>query len=165
MARQFAAPVQLVLQPEAAPELWQLHEQMRGERGLVGIRAEAGPGAALRALNAVQSGAWVALQVDRPGASQRALRVRLFGRDFPMPEGPFRIAKVTGAPLVAVYNARLGFMRYRIEVFPPIRVASDATASDLVQAAQEVADGLQQFVARHPTQWFHFYDPPAADAD
>lgn len=165
MARQFGAPVQLVLEPEAAPELWQLHEGLRAERGLSGIRAEAGPDAALKALNSVQAGAWLALQVDRPGPSGRALRVRLFGRSFPMPEGPFRIAKVTGAPLVAVFNARVGFMRYRIEVFPPIRLARDASPSDLVQAAQAVADCLQQFVARHPTQWFHFSDPPSADAD
>jgi phosphatidylinositol dimannoside acyltransferase len=165
LAKEFSSRVNLVLEPEAEPELWRLQERQREERGLSGIRADAGPESALGALSRLRAGGWVALQVDRPGPSRRGLRVKLFGRAFQMPEGPFRIAKVSGAPLVPVFNARVGFMRYRIQVFPAIWVPQDASHECLAQAAQAVADCLQAFVARHPTQWFHFYDPPPAGAD
>jgi KDO2-lipid IV(A) lauroyltransferase len=35
-------------------------------------------------------------------------------------------------------------------------VARRPSEAELDAAAQAIADGLQQFVLAHPTQWFHF---------
>ncbi|HEX2732665.1 MAG TPA: lysophospholipid acyltransferase family protein [Polyangiaceae bacterium] len=154
--------VRLGLEPEVHPGVWALHEASRRERGLEGIALEASPASALALLNQVQGGGLVALQVDRPGHSKRTLSSVLLGRQLALAEGPFRIAKLAGAPLVPVFNARLGFLRYQIEVFPAIHIPANATPAQLLSAAQRVTDCFEIFLRRFPTQWFHFVDSPLA---
>ena len=73
-----------------------------------------------------------------------------------MPEGPLRLAQVSGAPLLPVFCARMGHRQYLIEAYPAIHVARQATDADLDAAAQGLADRVGSFLRAHPTQWFNF---------
>lgn len=97
-----------------------------------------------------------AMQVDRVPSSGRALRVRLLDREGLLPEGPFRLAQLTGAPLVPVFCARLGFRKYTFEAHPAQTLPRRASADQLEAAAQHVADDMTSFLRAHPTQWFEF---------
>jgi KDO2-lipid IV(A) lauroyltransferase len=68
------------------------------------------------------------------------------------------LAQISGAPLVPVFAARLGHMRYLVRAYDAIRVPRRATEADLDAAAQAVADAMTSFIRAHPTQWLHFGD-------
>jgi lauroyl/myristoyl acyltransferase len=86
----------------------------------------------------------------------RAVDVRLFDGDGAVPAGPFELARLTGAPIVTVFCARLGFRRYLVEIHPALRIARSAGPDDVARASQEVADRITRFVRTHPSQWFNF---------
>jgi KDO2-lipid IV(A) lauroyltransferase len=98
----------------------------------------------------------VALQIDRAPSRLRTRRVRLFGGPGVIPEGPLRLAQLSGAPILPVFSARRGHRRYLVEAYPPIVVARDASDADLDRAAQRVADAMGEFLTEHPTDWFAF---------
>jgi len=101
-----------------------------------------------------------AMQVDRVPASGRALRVRLLDREGLLPEGPFRLAQLTGAPFVPVFCARLGYRKYAFHAHPAKTLPRRASADQLEAAAQHVADDMTEFLRAHPTQWFEFRGSP-----
>ncbi len=96
------------------------------------------------------------MQVDRPPASGRVLHVRLLDRAGTLPEGPFRLAQLTGAPLLPVFCERLGFRRYRFEAHAARTLPRRATREQVGAVAQSVADDMTRFLRAHPTQWFEF---------
>ena len=104
----------------------------------------------------LREGGAVALQLDRLPAGQRRRAVTLWDGPGHVPEGPLRLASVTGAPILPVFSARLGHRRYEVRVFPPVRVARHVAGQELDRAAQALADAMQTFLRSHPTQWFDF---------
>ncbi len=159
-ARRLDRPLAIVMRPEADSHARHLHERIRRQQDVrtiyVGERAEVG----VRLLSELQHGTCVAFQIDRAAPSGRCFGVRLFGRPFQVPQGPFRIARLCGVPIVPVFNARAGFMRYRVRIYPELLLEADCPATELEAAAQYVADCLQDFVRRYPGQWFHFEQSP-----
>jgi len=90
--------------------------------------------------------------------------VTLLGRPARVPEGILCLSAVTGAPIVPMFSARLGFRRYVMEVSPPIRVPRRADDALVAAAAQRLADAMGDFLSRRPTQWFHFQTTQRASA-
>jgi KDO2-lipid IV(A) lauroyltransferase len=86
----------------------------------------------------------------------RAREVTFRGRPLRIPEGILSLAEMTGAPIVPMFSARLGFRRYALEVFAPIYVPRRADEGTLGAAAQKLGDAMVDFLSRRPTQWFHF---------
>ena len=80
----------------------------------------------------------------------------MFGEPAWIPEGPLRLAAMTGAPIVQVFVARTGHRRYEVMSSAAIRLERGAGPDAFDAAAQELAARLEQFVRAHPTQWFHF---------
>ncbi len=114
------------------------------------------PLSALPLARHVRDGGAVALQIDRIPVGLRTREVTAFGERARVPEGPLRLATLTGAPLVPVFAARTGHRKYEVAVSPPIRLARNAGDAELDAAAQTMADAMQTFVRAHPTSWFHF---------
>jgi len=114
------------------------------------------PLASLPLLHKLKAGGAVALQLDRAAPGMRTRKVRLMEQDGEMPEGPLRLAQVSGAPLLPVFCARIGHREYLIEAHPAIHVDRHASDSDLDAIAQSLADRVGAFLRAHPTQWFHF---------
>jgi lauroyl/myristoyl acyltransferase len=158
LAREYGFRVMVVMQRERNTSARELNDSMRqAEGGVQIVHVGDDPLASLPLLRQLRDGGVVALQIDRvpPGIGVRP--VTLFGRSGAIPEGPLRLAQLTGAPIVPVFSARTGHRRYAIHVCPPVAVARHADARALDAAAQQLADDLGEFISTHPTQWFPFH--------
>ncbi|HEY3821019.1 MAG TPA: lysophospholipid acyltransferase family protein [Polyangiaceae bacterium] len=157
LARRHLRRVMIVMQRERHEGARKLHDAMREAQGVHIVHVGDDPLASLPVLRHLREGGVVALQIDRvpPGMCARA--VRLFGSAGAIPEGPLRLAQLTGAPIVPVFSARDGYRRYSVYLHAPIVVPRKASPGALDGAAQRLADALGEFVSAHPTQWFAFH--------
>jgi len=106
-------------------------------------------------LLALRRGEIVAIQGDRPFGTMTE-RVDLFGAPVDLPAGPFRLAQVSGSPILAVSMPIRGHSRYRLVLEGPLRVGPGPEG---VRAAVEAfARMIERFVGAWPTQWFNFYE-------
>jgi predicted LPLAT superfamily acyltransferase len=92
-------------------------------------------------------------------AAQRTVPVRFLGHRVDVPAGPHVFAMLAGVPLFHFFSYRTGPRSYHFTTKEPIYVnpASRAERQAAIQAsAQAYADRLEDFVRRHPFDWFHF---------
>ena len=156
LAKDFSADVLVVMLAEPDERARQVHDAVRQRSGVRVVHIGEHPLDALPLLRHVQSGGVVAIQLDRAAPGGRSLDVELFGDRERMPEGPFRLAALSGAPIVPIFAHRAGYFRYEFSVAAPIWVKRKASAPELQAAAASAAESMQSFITRHPTEWFHF---------
>lgn len=96
------------------------------------------------------------MQIDRAPPNGRTLPIRLFEQPYVIPEGPLRIAQLSGAPMLPVFSARRGSHAYHVRMYAPAYLERRATAADVSRAAQTIGDAMEDFLRRYPTQWFQF---------
>jgi len=158
LARQHLKRVMIIMQRERNEGARRLQDSMReAQEGVRVVHVGDDPLASLPVMRHLRDGGVVALQIDRVPPGMCARSVRLFGRKGAIPEGPLRLAQLTGAPIVPVFSARTGHRRYSVYLHEPVVVARKATTDALDAAAQQLADALGEFVSANPTQWFAFH--------
>ncbi len=116
--------------------------------------------AALDILRALRAGHMVALQGDRT-VDERTVEVDFLGHRAHFPVGPFVIAALSAAPMVPAFNIRIAAYKYEFFAFPPRTYVFDRTKdknAQLVEWVQDYVRKLEQIIAKHPLQWFNFYD-------
>ena len=150
--------VAMVMEAEPDPGARALHDDVRRRAGVEVFAVGTGPLDGLPVLRHLRGGGVVAFQIDRRAPSRRGLATTLFGRPFAVPEGPFRLAALAGVPLLALFSSRTGYFAYTVEAGPPVEFRRPVVEAELEAAAGEVVGRLEAFIARHPTQWFHFGD-------
>jgi len=158
LAREHQKRVMVVMQRERDPAARELQDSMRVQSGVQVVHVGADPLASLPLMYHLRTGGVVALQIDRVPQGMTGRAVRLFGLPGLIPEGPLRLAQLTGAPIVPVFSARTGHRRYAVHVGEPVCVARSAGPHVVDAAAQRLADALGSFVGTHPTQWFAFQE-------
>jgi KDO2-lipid IV(A) lauroyltransferase len=156
LTRDLGLRVMIAETPERDSAAREIQDDARRAHGLLVTHVGEDPFSALPLARHLREGGAVALQIDRLPPGQRQRSVTLFGAAGHLPDGPLRLAALTGAPLVPIFAARTGHRRYLVVASPPLRIARDASQAELDQAAQRLADAMQDFVVAHPTQWFHF---------
>ncbi|MFZ5894009.1 MAG: lysophospholipid acyltransferase family protein [Myxococcota bacterium] len=156
LKRAFQRDVVVVMREEPDPAAAALHDRVRTEAGVRVVHVGNHPLDAMPLLRELKRGSIVAFQLDRSPPNSRELQVSLFGRAGSLPEGPFRLAALSGAPILPLFARRRAFFEYDLTVYPPIELARDATPTDLERAAQAAADAMQRFIRESPTQWFNF---------
>ena len=156
LAKDFSADVVVVMLAEPDEGARKVHDAVRERSGVRVMHVGEHPLDALPLLRHVRGGGVVAIQLDRAAPGGRALGVDLFGSEESMPEGPFRLAALSGAPIVPIFAHRLGYFRYEFSIEAPIWVSRQATPVELRTAAASAAQAMQSFISRHPTEWFHF---------
>jgi phosphatidylinositol dimannoside acyltransferase len=114
------------------------------------------PFSALPILRHLEKKGAVAMQIDRPPKAGRALTVELAGRPYRIPEGPLRIAELSGATLLSSFTARVGFNTYYARTYPPLSLRRRASKEEVQAVAQTIADSMGDFLRHFPTQWFHW---------
>src|SRR5271165_5539699 len=133
----------IVMQRERDPGAMELQDAIRQALGGVQIVHVGGdPFASLPLMQHLRDGGIVALQIDRVPHRMTGRAVRLFGLPGAIPEGPLRLAQLTGAPIVPVFSARTGHRRYAVYVHEPVTVARDAGDEELDDAAQRLASAF-----------------------
>jgi KDO2-lipid IV(A) lauroyltransferase len=149
--------VVLVMESEHDQRARDLHDRARELAGVRVIHIGPDPLAALPLVrHLTEKHGAAAMQVDRVPSSGRVLRVRLLDREGLLPEGPFRLAQLTGAPFLPVFCSRLGYRKYAFVAHPAQSLARRSSTDQLEAAAQRVADDMTRFLRAHPTQWFEF---------
>lgn len=158
LAKDFQADVLVVMLAEPDAAARRVHDSVRERSGLRVMHVGDHPLDALPLLRHVRNGGVVAVQLDRAAPAGRFLDVELFGTAERLPEGPFRLAALSGAPIVPIFAHRRGYFRYEVSIAPQISVPRHATQLELRGAAASAASTMQSFISRHPTEWFHFAD-------
>ena len=156
LAQDFDAEVLVVMLAEPDQAAREIHDRVRQQRGVRVVHVGEHPLDSLPLLRHVQRGGVVAIQLDRLTPGSRSLEVELFGHPELMPEGPFRLAALSGAPVVPIFAHRLGFFHYQFEIEAPFWLSRHATVPELRAAASRAALSMQSFITNHPTEWFHF---------
>lgn len=148
--------VLIVMQRERSGRAQELHDETRTTSRTSVLHLGDSELAALPIARHLAKKGAVAMQIDRAPPSGRTITVDLLGRPFAIPEGPLRIAELSGAPMLPTFSARTGFNTYTLQNYPPIELPRRASPADRQRAAQEIANAMGDFLKRHPTQWFHF---------
>jgi phosphatidylinositol dimannoside acyltransferase len=148
--------VLVVMEGERNSEAQAINDRARAATGVKLVNIGSDPLAALPLVRHLKDKGAVAFQIDRVPPSGRVLDVSLFDAPAHVPEGPFRLAQLSGAALVPVFCARLGFRRYVLQAYKGSHVPRHATKEDTRAAAQHVANAMTDFLRRYPTQWFNF---------
>jgi lauroyl/myristoyl acyltransferase len=156
LTRDLGVRVMIAESPERDAGSGAIQDAVRRAQGLLVAHVGDDPLSALPLARHLRGGGAVAIQLDRLPAGLRRRAVTLFGRPGHVPEGPLRLAAVTGAPILPVFTARTGHRSYEVHLYPALRLPRDASPGQLDRAAQTLGDAMQAFLRAHPTQWFHF---------
>jgi phosphatidylinositol dimannoside acyltransferase len=150
------ADVIIVMEREANEAARQLQDRHRSERGIKVLHVGQHPTDALPLIAHLKKGGVAALQLDRVPPSGRVVSAPLFGEPFGAPEGPFRLASLSGAQVVPVFARRLGFFDYELAISEPISLVRRPSAAELAGAVGQAVSAMEAFIRGCPTQWFHF---------
>lgn len=119
------------------------------------------PGVTARLVEAVESGAVVAILGDRD-LKGTGPKVTFFGEETTFPGGAASLALRTGVPLLVagVYGVVLDHGRrgWRAEISEPIELPGDRGPAAIAKLTQQVADLLEGYVAKRPEEW-HVFQP------
>lgn len=143
-----------------------VQDEMRKKAGVDVVHIGDSPLDALPLLKHLKENAIIAVQIDRTPSHMRAKDTTLLGQPWRIPEGPFRLAATSGAPILPIFTRRLGFLHYEAVLFPPIHISRRPTPEELDQAAQQLTDDFGSFLRTNATQWFDFAreDPSTSTA-
>ena len=148
--------VVLVMEAERDGGARELQDRARRATGMQVAHVGEDPFSSLPLLHKLRDRAALAIQIDRVPSGMRGIPAQIFGAAGEIPEGPLRLAQLSGAPIVPIFCARLGFRSYFAEVFEPVLLPRRPDAKTLEATAQGLADSMTNFVRRYPTQWFDF---------
>jgi KDO2-lipid IV(A) lauroyltransferase len=116
---------------------------------------EASPSGIKKVFQALRRGECAAVLTDYD-FSGTGFPVTMFGGETRIPQGPVRIARDTGAPIVPLFARRIG-NRHALILLPPFRVEKTKNSdADLKEGLRRVVECLEYAIARTPDQWVMF---------
>jgi lauroyl/myristoyl acyltransferase len=156
-------PVSMVTAHEPNPTVREFMHAVRTRHGVKVIYSDRSVFTGLPILQALRRDEIVGMQIEPWGPFPGSHEVVFCGRPTRFQLGPFAVARVARAPIVAVFALRTGIRRYEIRVlgrFDP------RTPGEAVAALEETVRGYEEIVRAHPEQWLMFEDvwapPPGA---
>ncbi len=164
IGRRHSAPVTMVMtrEPNASTRGFAEANQVRpGDRDFEVAYVGGDSLSALPLAAALRKGRIVAIQFDRVPRGAASLTAPFFGIQQRFAVGPFRLAQLTGAPLIAAFTRRIGHRAYAVDIPQALEIprARGADSEAIVKATMaQVAADFEAFVRKHPTQWFQFED-------
>ncbi len=134
-----------------------LMEYLVLSRRRMGISLLPANGSGVSLLRVLRRGGMAAFVIDAGIDRGGSVEVDFFGRRTTFPDGPARLSRLSGAPLVFGTAVRLSHGRYRAYVFPPLLPDRDADPNaDAQRLTQSLATMLESLVRRYPAQWYAF---------
>lgn len=164
IGRRHAAPVTMVMtrEPNASTRGFAEANRVRpGDQDFEVAYVGEDPLSALPLAAALRKGRIVAIQFDRVPPGAATMTAPFFGLEQRFAVGPFRLAQLTGAPLVAAFTRRIGHRAYAVDIPQAVEIprARGADGDAIVRSTMaQVAADFEAFVRKHPTQWFQFED-------
>ena len=155
------ARVSMVGAEEANPTVRELLHRMRTRHGFGMIYSDRSLLSGLPVLQALRRREIVCMKVEPWGPMPGTHPVTFCGRTAHFQLGPFAVARVARAPVVAVFAVRTGIRRYELRVagrFDP-RTREEAAA-----ALEQTVAAYERLVRERPWQWLAFEEVwPAAE--
>ncbi len=108
----------------------------------------------------LQNGGLVSMTGDvvwRDG--QRTVTGTFLDHQVQIPEAPFVLSLVSGAPLIVFFAFRTETSTYAFSALPPIKVVApsrDQRREAIQAAAQQYLGHMEAALRRHPFEWYHF---------
>jgi KDO2-lipid IV(A) lauroyltransferase len=144
----------IVAQIHADPRVNDLFVRARAVHGVEVAPTANGARAALRALRDNRP---VAILGDRPTGGP-TVSVTLCGKETCFPQGPWRLALDTGAPLLPTFMRRETNGSYTLLIGSPLDVPERGTREERMAAlAKAFGDVLEARLREDPTQWAAFH--------
>lgn len=130
---------------------------------IMGVEQEGGsPFDIIEAVHWLQAGNFISMTGDRLWRpDQRSVDVTFMGHHIKLPEAPYTLALVTGAPIIVFFAFRTGNRQYQTRAEAPIQIHAatrDQRQAAIRKGAQQYANLLEQAIILHPFEWFHFDD-------
>lgn len=136
-----------------------LMDYLVASRERMGITLLPVTGAGISLIRVLRRGGMAAMVVDAGVEGVGSLPVSFCGRRTQFPEGPARLARMTGAPVVFGMAARLPRGRFRAHVCEPLLADRSLSADEsIARLTQQIATTLEQYIRRYPGQWYAFRD-------
>ena len=149
-------PVHLVMGREPNETTQEYARQSREQAGVRVIYTDSSVFSAFNMIRALRRNEILAIQIDRGnGGADSAKLIEFFGARAPFQEGPFHLARLSGAPVVPVVTLRRGLRHYEILLGEP-RWVSREVPGDAERALRETVAFLETAIREHPEQWFQF---------
>ena len=148
-------PITAIVQMHPQPRIHELFVQQRAARGVQVFPSAHGAKAALKAL---RRNGTVAMLGDRTTGGP-VVAATLFGRRTLLPQGPWRIAYVSGAPILPAFIHREFNNNYTLQfgapIVPPAAAECERNAA-MCGMAQAWAACLEARLRANPCQWAAF---------
>lgn len=129
-----------------------LRREFRRRMGIMEAAVNDGWGMWLKLREALGRDEVVAMQADRAMPGQKGVRARFLGGHALFPEGPAKLAAITGAPIIPVFCIREAEGRVRVWIEEAIWV-NGADEVAITAAIAKLAGVIGGYVKKYPEQW------------
>lgn len=149
-------PLQVITFAEPGQGFTQLRKEARAQWNIETFVIGDDPFAFIEVIRRLESGATVALLMDRPPPST-AVTVQLFGKPFAASIAAAELARASGCALVPVYIPR-GEKSYSAHVMPALQYdrAALRDRETRIQLTQKIMQLFEPAIRQHLDQWYHF---------
>jgi lauroyl/myristoyl acyltransferase len=146
-------PASMVTAHEPNPTAREFIHRLRTRHGFKVIYSDRSLFTGLPILQALRRHEIVGMQIEPWGPKPGSHEVDFCGRRTRVQLGPFAIARVARAPIVAVFALRTGIRRYELRVtgrFDP------TTRAESIAALETTANAYGRLIREYPSQWLMF---------
>ncbi len=149
-------PLLVLTQAEPGQGFTELRQAARSRRGIETLVVGSDGFEFVEIIKRLQSGATVALLLDRPPAA-KAVAVDLFGRPFRASVAAAELARASGCALLGVTVVREA-NGYAAQVLPEFHYDRPSLGSQETrrQLTQQILRAFEPAIRQHADQWFHF---------
>lgn len=150
-------PIHMVMAREPNETTQEYARRSREQVGVQVIFSDSSVFSAFNMIRALRDNEILAIQLDRGNGEPNspARQVEFFGAKATFQEGPFHLARLSGAPVVPVVTLRRGLRHYEIVLGEPLYV-SRSVPGDSERALGEAVRFFERMIREHPEQWFQF---------
>ena len=125
-------------------------------RAAMGIRLLPVERAGISLLRSLRRKEMVAFVIDAGIERGSGVPTTFFGRETVFPDGPARLARLSGAPIVFAVAARLPGGRFRAHIEPPMCFDGSRSPEGDARCLTQLASAFERYVRRYPGQWYAF---------
>ena len=118
------------------------------------------PDSMLRVIDQLDKGAWVGMLADRAISDRGMVRTAFLGATAAFPSSPFRIAALTGRPIILMLGLYRGANRYDLHfetLVESTALPRQAREQAIEQWTRLYASRLEHYCREAPLNWFNFY--------
>lgn len=158
LLRSLGLEIHAVYKPDRFEAVERLRTRIRRQGGVIGVPVDGVGFSTLPLLKLLREGRLVGMQGDRD-FSLNGLPIPFCGKTAFFPRGPWELAAMTGAPVIASFFFMDAELRFHAKFFEPIHVDGERNRrkASIEEGMRRYVGLLEALVRAHPDQWYCFY--------